>query len=371
MSDDSSIALGRGLLDVNDCGEKAVSMPRTVCRAAKELFCVASISWVFVSHGALAQSLPSVPQIVSQVRPSVVQIITPHVAYDSFSRPLSSVGMGSGVIFDRRGLILTNNHIIEDAKEVQIFLPDGRKFVGKVLGTDRITDLAVVMAIGADDLPSAPLGDSSTLKVGETVVALGNALGLDSGPTVTAGVVSAINRSLKGSGKIDLSDLIQTDAAIHPGNSGGPLVNGEGEVIGINITLTPSVHGVGFAMAINKVKPIAMEIVEKGKVVRPWLGILPISIGRVLAAVYNLGVEAGVLIADVEKGSPGEVAGLKAGDIIVAVAGDKIKNFPEFLSALSKKEMGDTVQIEIRRNKKPLIVSLMLKQLPSDGSQDL
>jgi len=279
--------------------------------------------------------------------------------------------MGSGVIFDRKGLILTNSHIIEDAKEVQVFLPDGRKFVGKVLGTDRLTDLAVLMVSGADDFPFAPLGDSSKLKVGETVVALGNALGLDSGPTVVAGVVSAINRSLEEPRKIGLSDLIQTDAAINPGNSGGPLVNGEGEVIGINIAITPLVHGVSFAMAINRVKPIAREIVEKGKVVRPWLGIVPISIGRVLAAVYNLGVEAGVLIAEVERGSPGDEAGLEAGDIIVAVAGDKIKNFTEFLSAISKKHLGDTVQIEIRRNKKPSIVSLMLKQLPGDGSQDL
>jgi serine protease Do len=124
-------------------------------------------------------------------------------------------------------------------------------------------------------------------------------------------------------------------------------------------------------MAINRVKPIATEIVEKGKVVRPWLGIAPISIGHVLATVYNLGVEAGVLIAEVEKGSPGEEAGLKAGDIIVAVAGDNIKNFTEFLSAISKKNLGETVQIEIRRNKKTSIVSLVLKQLPGEGRQDL
>lgn len=345
-------------------------MPRAVYRATKALFRIAVVSWVFVSHGTSAQSLPSVSHIVSRARPSVVQIITPRVAHDSFSRPLPSVGMGSGVIFDRKGLILTNIQIVEDAKEVQVFLPDGRKFVGKVLGTDRLTDLAVLMVSGAD-LPFAPLGDSSKLKVGETVVAPGNALGLDSGPTVTAGVVSATNRSLEEPSKIGLSDLIQTDAAIHRGNSGGPLVNGEGEVIGINIAISPSVHGVGFAMAINRVKPIAREIVEKGKVVRPWLGIASISIGRVLAAVYNLGVEAGVLVADVEKGSPGEEAGLKTGDIIVAVAGDQIKSFTEFLSAVAKKDIGDTVQIEIRRNKKPSIVSLMLKQLPGDGSQDL
>ena len=345
-------------------------MPRAVCRATRELFRIAAISWVFMSQATSAQGLPSVPQIVSQVRPSVVQIITPRVAYDSSSRLLPTVGMGSGVIFDLNGLILTNSHIVEDAKQVQIFLPDGRKFLGKVLGTDPLTDLAVLI-VSADDLPIAPLGDSSKLKIGETVVALGNALGLDSGPTVTAGVVSATSRSLEEPRKIGLSDLIQTDAAINLGNSGGPLVNAAGEVIGINIAISPSVHGVGFAMAINRVKPIAKQIVEKGKLVRPWLGIEPISIGRVLASVYNLEVDAGVLIADVEKGSPAELAGLTAGDIIVAVAGDTIKNFTDFLSAISKKEMGETVEIEIRRNKKTATVRLTLKQTPGAGDQDL
>jgi serine protease Do len=184
-------------------------------------------------------------------------------------------------------------------------------------------------------------------------------------------VVSAINRSLEEPGKVGLSDLIQTDAAVNLGNSGGPLVNAEGTVVGINIAITPSVHGVGFAMAINRVKLIAAEIVEKGKVIRPWLGIVPISIGRVLAEVYNLGIEAGVLVADVEKGSPAELAGLVAGDIIVSVAGEKIKNFTEFLSSITKKRMGETVELGIRRNKKPLIVSLILQQLPSVGSRKL
>ena len=148
-------------------------------------------------------------------------------------------------------------------------------------------------------------------------------------------------------------------------------MNAAGEVVGINIAISPSVHGVGFAMAINRVKPIAKQIVEKGKLVRPWLGIEPISIGRVLASVYNLEVDAGVLIADVEKGSPAELAGLTAGDIIVAVAGDRIKNFTDFLSAISKKEMGETVDIEIRRNKKTATVRLTLKQTPGAGDQDL
>lgn len=335
------------------------------CRPGKSFVGIATISWLVFSGSALAQGSLSVPQVVSKVRPSVVQVISRQMSYDSLLRPVPSVGMGSGVIFDRVGHILTNSHVVEGAKEVQIFLPDGRSFLGKVMGIDPFTDLAVVMVDGKD-LPYIPLGDSAKLKIGETVIAIGNALGLEGGPTVTVGVVSALSRSLEDPSGMGLSDLVQTDAAINPGNSGGPLVNLAGEVIGINTAIIPSAHGIGFAIAINTAKPIAKELLEKGKVIRPWVGIAMVTVTRGLAATYDLPVEEGVIVAQVESGSPGADAGLKAGDIIVALDGNKVKNVTGFLSSMAKKKIGDTVNLEIYRNKKPLSVSLLLRRKPED-----
>ena len=331
-------------------------------RVAQQIFLLALTVWL-LSGTASGQGLQLVPQIVSKVRPSVVQVTSRQLSYDSLLGPGISLGLGSGVIFDPMGHILTNSHVIEDAKEVQIFLPDGRRFLGKVMGTDPFTDLAVVM-VNAKDLPYIPLGDSAKLKIGETVIAIGNALGLDGGPTVTVGVVSAVNRSIEDPGGMGLSDLVQTDAAISRGNSGGPLVNLTGEVIGINTAIIPSAHGIGFAIAINSAKPIAKQLLEKGTVSRPWVGIALVTITRRLAATYDLPVEEGVIVAQVERGSPGADAGLKAGDIILAFEGEGIKNVAGFLSAIAKKNIGDTVSMEFRRDKKPSSVSFTLQTIP-------
>jgi S1-C subfamily serine protease len=324
---------------------------------------LAAIPWIFFLRTGSAQTVPSVPEVVNKVRPSVVQIITRQVSYDIFLRPVPSEGVGSGVIFDPRGHILTNSHVVEEAKQVQVFLPDGRKFPGKVMGKDPLTDLAVVMIQGKD-LPSSPLGDSSKLQIGEALIAIGNALGLEGGPTVTVGVVSALNRSIEDPSGIALGDLIQTDAAINPGNSGGPLINLKGEVIGINTAVIPSAQGIGFAIAINSARPIAKELLEKGKVVRPWLGIAPVTITRGLAAAYDLPVEEGVVVAKVEKGTPAAKAGLKAGDIITVFGGDKVRNVAELRSAIAKKKIGDRVNVEINRDKRRSTVSLILGKMP-------
>lgn len=312
---------------------------------------------------ASAQPIPSLPQVVAKVRPSVVQITVRQVSYDIFLRPEPSEGVGSGVIFDSQGRILTNSHVVDVAKEVRVILPDGRKFVGKVEGRDPVTDLAVVIIKGKD-LPYSPLGDSSKLQIGESVIAIGNALGLEGGPTVTVGVVSAVNRSIEDPSGAALYDLIQTDAAINPGNSGGPLINLKGEVVGINTAIIPSAQGIGFAIAINSAKPIAKELLEKGRVVRAWLGIAPITIHPGLAASYDLPVEEGVLIAKVEKGSPAAQAGLRPGDIIIAFAGEKIKSLGELRSAIAKRKISERVNLEINRKQKKLTVSLTLGKMP-------
>ena len=339
-------------------------MKRKVYQFATQNLALGAVVWLFSLATVSAQSGSSVPQVVNKARPSVVQIVSRQVSYDVFLRPVPAEGVGSGVIFDSsRGHILTNSHVLGDAKEIWVILPDGRKFAGKVMGKDPVTDLAVVMIQGKD-LPQSPLGDSSKLEIGESVIAIGNALGLEGGPTVTVGVVSAVNRSIEDPGGEALSDLIQTDAPINPGNSGGPLVNLRGEVVGINTAIIPSAQGIGFAIAINSAKPIAKELLEKGKIVRAWLGISPITIHRALAASYDLPVEEGVFVAKVGNGSPAAKAGLKAGDIITAIGGEKVKNVTDLRSAIAKRKIGEKVNMEVNRNKKRSTVSLTLGKMP-------
>ena len=318
---------------------------------------------IFAVQEVSAQTLFSVPQVVAKVRPSVVQISARRVSYDIFLRPVPSEGLGSGIIYDSRGHILTNSHVVGEEQDVQVILPDGRKFGGEVMGRDPITDLALVI-IKSKDLPYTRLGDSSKLEIGETLIAIGNALGLEGGPTVTVGVVSALNRSIEDPTGIALSELIQTDAAINPGNSGGPLINQKGEVVGINTAAIPSAHGIGFAIAINSAKPVAKELLEIGMVVRPWLGIVPITITPGLAAIYDLPLKEGVLVARVEKGNPAAEAGLQTGDIITALAGEKVKSVAELRAVIAKKKLGDRVDLEINRDKKKLTMSLTLGFLP-------
>ncbi len=339
-------------------------MKRKGTRRAGQILGIA-LAFCLISFGTgAAQTGSSVPQIVNKARPSVVQIVSRQVSYDIFLRPEPLEGVGSGVIFDStRGHILTNSHVLGDAKEIWVILPDGRKFAGKVMGRDPVTDLAVVM-VSAKNLPQSPLGDSSKLEIGETVIAIGNALGLEGGPTVTVGVVSAVDRSIEDPGGEALSDLIQTDAPINPGNSGGPLVNLQGEVVGINTAIIPSAQGIGFAIAINGAKAIAKELLEKGKIVRAWLGIAPVTIHRGLAASYDLPVEEGVFVAKVGNGSPAARAGLKPGDIITAIGGEKVRNITDLRSAIGKRKIGDKVNIEINRNKKRSTMTLTLGKMP-------
>ena len=320
---------------------------------------------IFAVQEVSAQTLFSVPQVVAKVRPSVVQISARRVSYDIFLRPVPSEGLGSGIIYDSRGHILTNSHVVGEEQDVQVILPDGRKFGGEVMGRDPITDLALVI-IKSKDLPYTRLGDSSKLEIGETLIAIGNALGLEGGPTVTVGVVSALNRSIEDPTGIALSELIQTDAAINPGNSGGPLINLKGEVVGINTAVIPSVHGVGFAIAINSAKPVAKELLEIGMVVRPWLGIVPITITPGLAALYDLPAEEGVLVARVEKGNPAAEAGLQTGDIITALAGEKVKSVAGLRAVIAKKKLGDRVDVEINRDRKKFTMSLTLGVIPDE-----
>jgi serine protease Do len=271
-------------------------------------------------------------------------------------------GEGSGVVFDERGYILTNDHVVGEALEIVVVLPDGRQFAGRVVGRSPGNDIAVVK-IDGDNLPVAKLGDSDTLRVGQWVVAIGNALGLEGGPTVTAGVVSALNRTLQpGPNEPPFGPLIQTDAAINPGNSGGPLVNLQGEVIGINTAKIRQAEGIGFAIPINNAKEIVAQLLEARP--QPYLGVVGTTVTQALVVRFNLPVDRGVLVVSVAPGSPAEQAGLMPGDIIVRFDGQEVARVSDLEQALRQRQPGDRVEIVINREGAERSITVTLGEAP-------
>ena len=256
-------------------------------------------------------------------------------------------GQGSGIILDRKGLIVTNNHVIEGANQVHVSLKDGRTFTGEVVGSDEATDVAVIR-VNADDLPAADLGDSENLKVGQFVLAIGNALALPGGPTVSMGVLSAKGRPLPGSDFV-FEGLLQTDAAVNPGNSGGPLADLDGRIIGITTMMIPYAQGMGFAIPINTVKKIAQEILENGRVSRRWIGISGIDVTPQLSRRYNLQTDSGFLVAEVVPRSPADLAGLRNGDVVTGADGAEVRQTKDLLMAISKVQSGGSVRLLINR----------------------
>ena len=332
--------------------------------------------------GAATAGMPlSVREVAERVRPAVVQIVTElargRTDIFGLNAPQGPVtGVGSGVIFDPRGYILTNWHVVQGARSISVALPDGQTFDARLVGSDPTTDLAVLQ-VQATNLPTAPLGQSSTLAVGDPVVAIGNALGLPGGPTVTAGVVSALGRALpepsdaSGEPGALLYDLIQTDAAINPGNSGGPLVNLRGEVVGINTMVAaqaePGVaaQGIGFAIAIDTARPIAEQIVTTGRVVHPYLGVLYQWAGGAAVRQRSGVAQPGVVVQRVVPGSPADRAGLRAGDIITRIDGQPLKQEADLPKAVRQHRVGDTVTLTVERDGREQQVSVQLAERPA------
>jgi S1-C subfamily serine protease len=271
-------------------------------------------------------------------------------------------GQGSGVILDSKGLIVTNNHVIDGAARVQVSLKDGRTLEGDVVGSDEATDLAVIR-VDARALPAAELGDSESLKVGQFVLAIGNALGLPGGPTVSMGVLSAMGRPLPGADFI-FEGLLQTDAAVNPGNSGGPLADLQGRVVGINTAMIPYAQGVGFAIPINTVKRIVGEILEKGGVERRWIGISGMDLTAPLARRYGMQIESGFLVAEVLSNSPAYAAGLRVGDVIVSAGDVQVKQTKDLLYALSRTSVGGSLKLEINRMGERATLTVMPTEAP-------
>ncbi len=319
-----------------------------------------------------------VRDVAKQVRPAVVQITNEQVEVDRFNQPFQvPSGVGSGVIYDRQGHILTNNHVVEGAQQLLVTLPDGRAFTGKLVGRDPQTDLAVLQITG-EQLPFAPLGDSSQLQVGDWVVAIGNALALPGGPTVTVGVVSALGRTVQepadsagtAAGPF-LFDAIQTSAPINPGKSGGPLVNLAGQVVGINTLVAgeaePGVQaqGIGFAISTASAQPIAAQLVSAGKVVHPYLGASYSALTPAIASRLRTQQKNGIVIVQVDPGSPAAQAGLKRTDIVIAVNGQDIQDDLDMAEALSTCKPGDQMQLRTLRGGQTMNVEVRLTELPS------
>ena len=299
---------------------------------------------------------------VEKISPSVVNVSTIRLMHDYFFRTVPVSGIGSGVIIDSSGYILTNNHVIEDAERIQVSLTDGRVLKGRLVAADPSSDIAVVK-VEAQDLKAAELADSGQLKVGQVVLAVGNPFGLSGGPTVTSGVVSAVNRHIQSERGI-LEGLIQTDAAVNPGNSGGPLVDIRGKVIGVNTAIIPFAHGIGFAIPMNNARKIAEDIMQYGRVVRPWLGVVGMDVTGGLANYYNLGVDSGVLVTQVATDSPAYEAGLNAGDVITALNGSQITNTAELVKEVRAKQVGSKTSLTVVRRGATYNISLVLIEAP-------
>jgi S1-C subfamily serine protease len=312
--------------------------------------------------------------VAQQVKPAVVQITNEQIQVDQFNQPFAiPAGVGSGVIYGQQGHILTNNHVVEGAEKLLVALPDGRLFQAKLIGRDPMTDLAVVQISGSN-LPVAVLGDSSQLQVGDWVVAIGNALALDGGPTVTAGVVSALGRTVQEPSDTSvqgpyLFDVIQTSAPINPGNSGGPLVNLAGQVVGINTLVAgqaePGVpaQGIGFAISVAAAKPIADQLVATGKVVYPYLGISDVDLNSAIAAQLGITEREGIVIRRVARGSPADQAGLQRFDVITAVDGKPLAGDSDLQRILRDHKPGDTLALSVVRGTQKLTVQLVLGEL--------
>lgn len=341
---------------------------------------------VFASNapsGSLAQAAgiqsPELPDLVEKLLPGVVNISTFHTErytvygsddfYNFWGVPKEQrqqQGLGTGFIISKDGFVLTNNHVIDQADEVVVTLLNRKSYKARVVGKDQKLDLALLKIIEKEgvalDFSPVPLGDSSKVRIAESIFAIGNPFGL--GHTVTAGIISAKNRTI-GMGPLD--DFLQTDASINPGNSGGPLFNLKGEVIGINssiFSLTKQSAGLGFAIPINAVKDVLDSLKKHGRVPRPWIGVFGQAVNERLQAYYHLPVAEGVIVANLVEGGPALKVGLLRGDIITHVDGEAVVENSQIEHEIYKKKPGEQVTLKIKRGKKTIDQKIKLDALP-------
>ena len=269
-------------------------------------------------------------------------------------------GLGSGFLISKDGYILTNNHVVEGAEELKVYLTSRQEpYAGKIVGADPDLDLAVIKIEAGNDLPILKFGDVNKMKVGNWVIAIGNPYGLDH--TVTVGVISAKGRPVNIDGR-EFKDLIQTDASINPGNSGGPLLNLKGEVVGINTAINAQAQGIGFAIPSSTVQQVLDQLLEKGKVVRPWLGVYLQPVTEEIAKYFGLKKVDGVLISAVQEDSPAQKAGLMRGDIILEFSGKHISKPEDLQQAVKEAKIGEKVIVLIHRNGKTAYLSVTIEE---------
>ena len=326
-------------------------------------------SWSPPQPKAEAPTLPSIADVVEEVYPSVVAISTEVVTMDIFRTPRTQKGAGSGWIIDKDGIIVTNNHVIEGAEKVTVELVDGRIFEAdpQNIHTDPLTDLAVIK-IDATNLPAASVGDSSKLRVGDWVVAIGNPLG--QGIRAKEGTVSGLKVSLDVDQGETLGDLIETSAAINPGNSGGPLANMKGEVIGITSAKIAAVgvEGLGYAISTKTAIPTIEQLIKQGYVTRPWLGVTLYTVDQYVAMVNRLPVSKGVVVAYVKPGSPAAEAGLQQLDVITRFKGKEVTTAEEVINAIHNSNVGEEINITFVRGNETKTTSTRLIQSPPPSS---
>ncbi len=311
---------------------------------------------------ALVQNVT--PAVVNISTVSKKRIVQPFFQFSPFfddffgnqPRFRRDTSLGSGFIINRDGYIVTNDHVVRDAESIKVKLSNETVYEGTVVGSDPKTDIAVIKISSKEALPVAVLGDSDRLRVGQWAIAIGNPFGLDR--TVTVGVVSATGRSNMGIETYE--DFIQTDASINPGNSGGPLLNIYGEVIGINTAIVAAGQGIGFAIPVNMAKQVVEQLVTEGRVIRGWLGVSIQPVTEELAASFGLQRAAGALVNDVVPGSPAASAGIRQGDIILALDGKEIKEVSQLQRLVAETPIGKRVVVTVFREKKSLRLPLVL-----------
>ncbi|HLB71099.1 MAG: trypsin-like peptidase domain-containing protein [Candidatus Methanoperedens sp.] len=300
---------------------------------------------------------------VEKVIPSVVNISEVKLMKDAYLHVHPVPGVGSGFIINEDGFILTNAHVVLGSQEIKVALEDGRIFPGEVRGLDTMKDLAVIR-IKASGLPVPEMAKNENLKIGQMAIAIGSPLGLVGGPTVTAGVISALNRSIQTEVTF-MEGLIQTDAAINPGNSGGPLIDSKGAVIGVNSAIIPFAQGIGFAIPIQSAIEIADQLIKHGEIVRPWISINAVDVNPKMVAYYNMPTTKGVVVTDVVKGSEADKSGIEVADILIRMEDIEINNVRDLIKVLNKHKVGDRVAMEFFRGHEKVKLKTVLEKAPS------
>ena len=297
------------------------------------------------------------------VAPAVVSIETKGIDTSGFRGLQPAEGSGSGIVISDDGLVLTNAHVVRGATSITVRFSDRTEKSAVLVGSSVENDVALVRVQGATGLSAAQLGSSASLQVGDDVVAVGNALALDGGPTVTAGIVSALGRDISDQ-DVSLEGLIQTDAAINPGNSGGPLVNAAGQVVGMNTAIIQNSNNIGFAIAIDRIKPLIDEIKSGTGQFAPktFLGVSTQTVDAEVQAAYGLSVSAGAIVVGVQAGSPAENAGLEAGDVIVKFDGASVASSEQLQKTVRAKKPEDQVVIEWKRGDQTRTATIVLGQ---------